>query len=119
MSKIDTRLPEDEIVKGGYIQRSGSERITLEKVALKRYLNEVSRTKKPSTQKCEGIKAQQLITHLGKYPMAALSAEKIASYRDTRHPPLQIAANPRATSPRGQNLGLQPQTMGGAELVFG
>ena len=77
------RRTEDEMVRGVYIQRSGSERMTLE-VALNRYLSEISPTKKPSTQKGEATKAQQLISHLGKYSMAALSAEIIARYRDTR-----------------------------------
>ncbi|MNL78672.1 hypothetical protein D3C87_2051190 [compost metagenome] len=36
-------------------------------------------TKKPTTQRAEATKAQLLISHLGKYSMAALSAEIIAS----------------------------------------
>ncbi|SOP95491.1 integrase [Pseudomonas syringae pv. syringae] len=71
------------MVRGVYIQRSGSERMTLA-MALKRYLAEISPTKKPTTQRAEAIKAQKLISHLGKYSMAALSAEIIANYRDTR-----------------------------------
>lgn len=55
---------EDEMVHGVYIQRSGSERLTLEK-AMGRYLREVTPTKKPTTQKAEATKAQQLIQHLG------------------------------------------------------
>lgn len=77
------RRTEDEMVRGVYIQRSGSERMTLEK-ALGRYLREVTPTKKASTQKAEATKAQQLIQHLGKYSLAALSADIIADYRDTR-----------------------------------
>ncbi len=77
------RRIEDEMVRGVYIQRSGAERMTLE-MALKRYLTEISPTKKPTTQRAEATKAQQLISHLGKYSMAALSAELIASYRDKR-----------------------------------
>ena len=72
------RRTEDEMVRGVYIQRSGSERLTLEK-AMGRYLREVTPTKKPTTQKAEATKAQQLIQHLGKYSLAALSAEVIAS----------------------------------------
>ena len=78
-----SRRTEDEMVRGVYIQRSGSERLTLEN-ALQRYLREVSPTKKPTTQKAEATKAQQLIQHLGKYSLAALSSEVIANYRDTR-----------------------------------
>lgn len=77
------RRTEDEMVRGVYIQRSGSERMTLA-MALKRYLAEISPTKKPTTQRAEATKAQQLISHLGKYSMAALSAEIIANYRDMR-----------------------------------
>ena len=77
------RRTEDEMVRGVYIQRSGSERMTLEK-ALDRYLAEVTPSKKPTTRKAEATKAKQLIQHLGKYSMAALSAEVIAKYRDTR-----------------------------------
>ncbi|WP_374322995.1 tyrosine-type recombinase/integrase [Aquipseudomonas alcaligenes] len=77
------RRTEDEMVRGVYIQRSGSERMTLEK-ALERYLAEVTPSKKPTTRKAEATKAKQLIQHLGKYSLAALSAEIIANYRDTR-----------------------------------
>ena len=56
------------MVRGVYIQRSGSERLKLEN-ALQRYLREVSPTKKPTTQKAEATKAQQLIQHLGKYSL--------------------------------------------------
>ena len=77
------RRTEDEMVRGVYIQRSGSERLTLEK-ALERYLAEVTPSKKPTTRKAEATKAKQLIQHLGKYSLAALSAEIIANYRDTR-----------------------------------
>ncbi|WP_031320636.1 tyrosine-type recombinase/integrase [Pseudomonas piscis] len=78
-----SRRTEDEMVRGVYIQRSGSERLTLEK-ALERYLAEVTPSKKPTTQRAEASKAKQLIEHLGKYSLAALSAEVIANYRDTR-----------------------------------
>ena len=78
-----SRRAEDEMVRGVYIQRSGSERMTLE-AALKRYLSDITPTKKPSTQRGEITKAKKLIEHLGKYSLAALSAEIIASYRDKR-----------------------------------
>ena len=58
------RRTEDEMVRGVYIQRSASERMTLE-AALKRYLADVTPTKKPSTQKSERHKANTLIEHLG------------------------------------------------------
>ncbi len=77
------RRTEDEMVRGVYIQRSGSERMTLE-VALRRYLADITPTKKPTTQRSELSKAKKLNQHLGKYSLAALSAEIIANYRDKR-----------------------------------
>jgi len=50
-----SRRTEDEMVRGVYIQRSGSERLTLEN-ALQRYLREVSPTKKPTAQKAEATR---------------------------------------------------------------
>ncbi|MGF6133974.1 integrase [Pseudomonas sp. EB276 TE3739] len=85
------------MVRGVYIQRSGSERLTLEK-ALQRYLREVSPTKKPTTQRAEATKAQQLIQHLGKYSLAALSSEVIANYRDTRLGSLTNRGNPTSNN---------------------
>ncbi len=78
-----SRRTEDEMVRGVYIQRSGSERMTLE-AALTRYLADITPTKKPATQRGETSKAKKLIEHLGKYSLAALSAEIIAGYRDKR-----------------------------------
>ena len=77
------RRTEDEMVRGVYISRSGSERMTLQS-AVERYLEEVTPTKKPTTQRSEKITAQHLIGFLGKYSMAALSSELAASYRDHR-----------------------------------
>lgn len=77
------RRTEDEMVRGVYISRSGSERMTVQE-ALKRYLAEVTPTKKPTTQRSESISAQHLIGAIGKYSMAALSSELVASYRDQR-----------------------------------
>ena len=77
------RSTEDEMVRGVYLRRSPSEKTTLEK-ALGRYLEEVTPTKKASTQKAEQTKAAPLIRHLGKYSLAALSADVIAEYRDKR-----------------------------------
>jgi len=78
-----SRRTEDEMVRGVYIQRSGSERMTLE-AALKRYLAEITPTKKNSTQKGEISKAKTLTAELGKYSLAALSSDVIAGYRDKR-----------------------------------
>lgn len=78
-----SRRTEDEMVRGVFIQRSSSERLTLES-ALKRYLTEVSPTKAAKTHKSEKATAQILISRLGKYSLAALSADIIADYRDAR-----------------------------------
>ncbi|WP_223616387.1 site-specific integrase [Pseudomonas sp. BF-B-30] len=78
-----SRRTEDEMVRGVYIQRSGSERMTLE-AALKRYLSDITPTKKLTTQRGEISKAKKITEHLGKYSLAALSAEIIAGYRDKR-----------------------------------
>ena len=77
------RRIEDEIVRGVYIQRSTSERTSLSH-ALNRYLNEVSITKKPSTQRNEKIKATNLEDKLGKYALAMITPEIVAKYRDDR-----------------------------------
>ena len=68
------------MVRGVYIQRNGSKRMTLE-AALSRYLSDITQTKKPTTQRGEITKAKKLIENLGKYSLAALSAEIIAGYR--------------------------------------
>lgn len=78
-----SRRTEDEMVRGVYIERSSSERMTLEK-ALNRYLAEVSPTKAPKTAKSEAGSAKVLISRLGKYSLAALSADILADYRDSR-----------------------------------
>lgn len=71
------------MVCGVYIQRAPGERMTLES-ALTRYLREVTPTKRESTRACEYKKAQPLLKHLGKYSLAALSADIVAQYRDMR-----------------------------------
>lgn len=77
------RRTEDEMVRGVYLSRVGSERMTVE-AALNRYLAEVTPTKKPTTQRSEGITAKHLSATLGKYSMAAVTGELAASYRDQR-----------------------------------
>jgi integrase len=78
-----SRRTEDEMVRGVYIQRAPSERTTVE-AALRRYLAEVTPGKRPSTQATERRRAGILIAHLGRYSLAALTPEIIASYRDSR-----------------------------------
>jgi integrase len=75
------RRVEDEIVRGAFIVRAPSERMTVEE-ALKRYLAEVTPTKKPSTQAGEEAKAKQLRKALGKYALAAVTPDLVAGFRD-------------------------------------
>lgn len=77
------RRTEDEMVRGVYIQRAPSERMIVED-ALKRYLAEVTPTKRPMSQLSERGHAKPLIKYLGKYSLAALTPEVIAQYRDMR-----------------------------------
>jgi integrase len=77
------RRTDDEMVRGVYLSRAPSEKLTVA-AALKRYMDEVSATKKPTTQRSEKFSAQQLEAFFGKYSMAAVSAELVAKYRDER-----------------------------------
>ncbi len=78
-----SRATEDEIIRGIYIPRSHSEKMTVAR-ALDRYLKEVTPTKKPTTQVREKGRAKQLKSSLGKYSLAALNADKIGAFRDAR-----------------------------------
>lgn len=78
-----SRRTEDDMVRGVFIQRSNAERMTVE-AALKRYLQEVTPTKRPTSQHTERRRAPILIAHLGCYSLAALTPEVIAQYRDER-----------------------------------
>lgn len=78
-----SRRTEDEMVRGLFIQRSPSERMTFE-VAMTRYLAEVTPTKRPLTQNAERPRAVPLIAFFGKYSLAAITTELIAEYRDLR-----------------------------------
>ena len=77
------RRTEDEMVRGIYINRSTSERM-LVRDALDRYLAEVSLTKSPSTTRRERPAAAHLKKELGKYSLAALSPDIVATYRAKR-----------------------------------
>jgi integrase len=78
-----SRRTEDEMVRGAYIQRATADRLTLA-LALKRYVEEVTPTKRPSSQEPEHRRAAILSKHLGKYSLAALSPEIVAKFRDLR-----------------------------------
>jgi len=75
------RKAEDEIIRGVYISKSHSERTTITK-ALERYLEEITPSKKSSSQKPETRRAKTVRKHLGKYSLASLSAANVAQYRD-------------------------------------
>jgi len=77
------RRTEDEMVRGVFLSRAPSEKLTIDR-ALKRYMEEVSITKKATTQRSERFTAQHLEAFFGKYSMAAVSAELVAKYRDER-----------------------------------
>ncbi len=77
------RRIEDEMMRGAFIQRSPAERMTLE-TAMRRYLSEVTPTKRPATQEGELKRAETLIQHLGRYSLTAITPEVIAQFRDQR-----------------------------------
>lgn len=78
-----SRRTEDEMVRGVYLSRTVSEKMTVG-VALARYLSEVTPTKKSTTQRSERVTARHLTEFLGDYSLAAVSSELVASYRDHR-----------------------------------
>jgi len=77
------RRTEDEMVRGLYLQRGPSERLTFDK-AMQRYLSEVTPTKRPFTQQGEKYRAVALTGFFGKYAMAGITPELIGTYRDKR-----------------------------------
>lgn len=77
------RRTEDEMVRGVFIQRAVSEKTTVAK-ALERYNREVVPTKKASTQRREKARINILVTHFGKYSLAAVNPDLVARYRDAR-----------------------------------
>jgi integrase len=78
-----SRRTEDEMVRGLFIQRGPSERMTFE-AAMKRYLAEVTPTKRPLTQHAERKRSGSIVAFFGKYSLAAITTELIAEYRDSR-----------------------------------
>jgi integrase len=78
-----SRRTEDEMVRGAYIQRATADRMTVD-TALKRYLEEIVPTKRPTSQVADLKRARILAKHLGKYSLAALTPEIVAKFRDAR-----------------------------------
>ncbi|MBP6902269.1 MAG: site-specific integrase [Burkholderiaceae bacterium] len=77
------RRTEDEMVRGLFLQRGPSERMTFDK-AINRYLAEVTPTKRPFTQIGEKRRAVPLTGFFGKYSLAGITPELVAEYRDKR-----------------------------------
>ncbi len=77
------RHVEDEMVRGVFVDRADSHRLTLN-AALTRYLSEVTPTKKPSTAIKEKRRMKILKERLGRYSLTALTPEVIAKFRDER-----------------------------------
>lgn len=77
------RTTEDEIIRGIYVPRSDSEKLTLAN-ALDRYQRDISSTKKATTQQREKSRIKQVRNALGNYSLASLTTDTIAKYRDGR-----------------------------------
>jgi len=77
------RRTEDEMVRGAYIQRASSDRMTVA-AAMKRYLTDIVPTKRPTGQATDRRRSKILVKHLGRYSMASLTPEVIAQFRDMR-----------------------------------
>lgn len=74
---------EDEMVRGVFILRTSSERVSFSE-AMDRYLKDISLLKKLKTQKSEQGSARLLKQFFGKYSLAAINSELVAAYRDQR-----------------------------------
>lgn len=77
------RRVEDEMVRGVFIQRAPAERFTFE-AAMKRYLAEVTPTKRPTTANNERKRVVPIIKFFGKYSLATITPEMVAQFRDER-----------------------------------
>jgi len=77
------RRTEDEMVRGVFIQRAPSEKMSIAD-ALDRYHREVVPTKKASTQRSEAGRIKMLKEKFGQYSLAALTPDIVADYRDQR-----------------------------------
>jgi hypothetical protein len=75
------RTSEDEIIRGIYVPRNDSEKLTISN-ALDRYRKDVSPTKQASTREREKSRIKQLKSSLGNYSLASLNSETIAQYKE-------------------------------------
>ena len=71
------------MVRGLYLRRSEAERLTVN-AALDRYLQEVTPSKKATTQYSERNSAKTLKLFFAGYAMAAVNVELVGRYRDLR-----------------------------------
>lgn len=78
-----SRRTEDEMVRGLFIKRTPSEKMSI-KEALERYEREVIPTKSTATQEREQSRLKLLKSEFGNYSLAALTADIVAEFRDTR-----------------------------------
>ena len=77
------RASEDEMVRGVFVNRASSHRLSV-RVALDRYLADVTPTKRPTTAYRERSRIKTLKAHLGGYSLVSLTPEVISQYRDQR-----------------------------------
>ena len=77
------RRAEDDMVRGAFIQRASGDRLTVA-AAMKRYLDDIVPTKRPTTQIADRKRSKIIVKHLGKYSLTSLTPEVIASFRDMR-----------------------------------
>jgi len=77
------RRSEDEMVRGAFIQRASSDRLTVA-AAIKRYLEDIVPTKRPTTQVADRKRSKVIVKHLGRYSLTSLTPEIIAGFRDMR-----------------------------------
>ncbi|MCL5980487.1 MAG: site-specific integrase [Gammaproteobacteria bacterium] len=78
------RQTEDEMVRGVFIRRAPSQKLTIA-AALDRYLQEITPGKKAGgSQRRDHTSAKPLRERLGRYGLSALSTEVIGRYRDER-----------------------------------
>lgn len=77
------RAAEDEMVRGVFVNRASSHRLSV-KLALARYMAEVTPTKRITTQHREAGRIKMLVTRLGEYSLVTLTPELVSAFRDTR-----------------------------------
>lgn len=77
------RRSEDEMVRGLFVQRAPAEKMTFAKT-IERYLEEVSKTKRPGTQSREVKRVTPLIAFFGRHSLAGITPDLVAQYRYKR-----------------------------------